>query len=283
MSHLLISIMMMCSLISLVFEITPHSVQAADPPTASTPKSASAIKEQAERELDAMRAKPKEFRTLITGVQIFLGRFGYGVGPFNGKLDEKTREALTVYQKKTGLAVTGDINFDTLQRLTEDDQVLNRIVPYLPPLQSRKDEADKWIDVQGSWMLKEGNNDDVLHTSRVTCMKEFQRCIVSTASLVNGSAPSLKVHTHVYDIGEWDENKIVSLPYDGEACTNSILRISKNPLVVTRFVVAQSSPGPCMKVKSEDYQFVLDNGPKIYQTLKTQKSAAIQQILQVTQ
>ncbi len=179
--------------------------------------------------------------------------------------------------------MTGDINFETLQRLTEDDQVLNRIVPYLPPLQSRKDEADQWIDVQGSWMLKEGNKDDVLHTSRVTCMKEFQRCIDSTASLVNGSAPTLKVHTHVYDIKEWDDNKIVSLPYDGEACMISILRISKSPLVVTRFVTAQSSPGPCMKVKSEDHQFVLDNGPKIYQTLKTQKSAAIQQILQVAQ
>ncbi len=283
MSHMIVSILMMFSLVSLVFDMTPHSAQAADPPTASTPTSASTMKEQAEEQLDAMRNKPKEFRTLITGVQIFLGRFGYGIGPFNGKLDEKTKQALTTYQKKTGLAVTGDINFETLTRLTEDDQVLNRIVPYLPPLQSRKDEEDKWVDVQGSWMLKEGNNDDVLRTSRVTCMREFQRCIDSTASLVNGSAPSLKVHTHVYDIKEWDDNKIVSLPYDGEACAISILRISKNPLVVTRFVTVQSSPGPCAKVKSEDRQYVLDDGPKIYQILKVQKSTAIQQILQVAQ
>jgi hypothetical protein len=239
------------------------------------------MKQKADQELDMLRKNPEEFRTLITGVQIFLGRFGYGVGPFTGKLDNATKQALTAYQKKTGLSVTGAINFETLQRLTEDDQVLNRIVPYLPPLQSRNEKWEKWIDVQGSWMLKEGNNDDVLRTSRITCMHEFQRCIDSTASLVNGSAPHLKVHTHVYDVKEWDDHKIVSLPYDGEACAISILRISKNPLVVTRFVTLQSGPGPCAKVKAEDRQYVLDDGPKIYQALKIQKSQAIQQILQV--
>jgi hypothetical protein len=132
-------------------------------------------------------------------------------------------------------------------------------------------------------MLKEANTDDVLHTSRITCMQEFQRCIDSTASLVNGSAPELQVHTHVYDVKEWDDNKIVSLPYDGEACVISILRISRNPLVVTRFVSLKSSPGPCAKVKPEDRQYVLDDGPAIYHALKVQKSKAIQQILQVAQ
>lgn len=239
--------------------------------------------EQANQELAALRKDPEKFRTLITGVQIFLGRFGYGIGPFSGKLDEGTKNALSTYQKNVGLPVTGDVNFKTLQRLTEDDQVLNRIVPYLPPFQSRDEKWETWIDVQGSWMLKEGNNDDVLRTSRITCMREFQRCIDSTASLVNGNAPYLKVHTHVYDVKEWDEHKIVSQPYDGEGCAISILRISKKPLVVTRFVTVQSSPGACMKVKPEDRQYVLDDGPKIYQTLKVQKSAAIQQILQVAQ
>ena len=283
MPHMIIAIFMMFSLCYFGFGFTPQSVMASGDSTSSAQKSASAMKQQADRELATLRKNPEKFRTLITGVQIFLGRFGYGVGPFTGKLDEATKQALTAYQKKTGLSVTGDINFETLQRLTEDDQVLNRIVPYLPPLQSRNEEWEKWIDVQGSWMLKEGNTDDVLHTSRITCMHEFQRCIDSTASLVNGSSPQLKVHTHVYDVKEWDDHKIVSLPYDGEACAISILRISKNPLVVTRFVTLNSGPGPCAKVKAEDRQYVLDDGPKIHQALKIQKSQAIQQILQVAQ
>lgn len=283
MPHMIVSILMVFSLFNLIVEFTPQSAWASDTPQATNSKPDTAMKQKADQELAMLRKNPKEFRTLVTGVQIFLGRFGYGVGPFTGQLDEATKQALTTYQKKTSLPVTGDINIETLQRLTEDDQVLNRIVPYLPPFQSRKDQWEKWVDVQGSWMLKEGNNDDVLRTSRITCMQEFQRCIDSTASLVNGSAPYLKVHTHVYDIKEWDDNKIVSLPYDGEGCAISILRISKDPVVVTRFVSLQSSPGACMKVKAEDRQYVLDDGPKIYQVLKVQKSAAIQQILQVAQ
>lgn len=239
------------------------------------------MQQQADQELATLRKNPEQFRTLITGVQIFLGRFGYGVGPFTGKLDDPTKQALTAYQKKTGLSVTGDITFETLQRLTEDDQVLNRIVPFLPPFQSLKEEWKEWIDVQGSWMLKEGNTDDVLHTTRITCMYEFQRCIDSTASLVNGPAPYLKVHTHVYDIKEWDDDKIVSFPYDGEACALSILRISKKPSVITRFVTRQGKPGICAKVKADDQQYVLKDGQEIYQSLKLQKAKAIQQILQV--
>jgi len=281
MSHLIVAILLLLTFSHLGFGLP--SAWAADAPVSPPKKSTLAMQKQAEEELANLRKKPEEFRMLVTGVQIFLGRFGYGVGPFTGQLDEATKQALTAYQKKTGLSVTGDINFETLQRLTEDDQVLNRIVPYLPPFQARNEDWKKWIDVKGSWMLKEGNTDDVLHTSRITCMQKFQRCIDSTASLVNGSAPQLRVHTHVYDVKEWDDHKIVSLPYDGEACAISILRISKKPLVVTRFVTLQSGPGPCAKVKAEDRQYVLDDGRQIYQALKVQKSKAIQEILQVAQ
>lgn len=283
MPRMIVVVLMLFSFCHLVLGFTPRSAWASDGPPAASPQAAWAMKQKADQDLAMLRKNPEDFRILITGVQIFLGRFGYGIGPFTGKLDEPTKQALTAYQTKTGLTVTGDVNFETLQRLTEDDQVLNRIVPYLPPFQARNEEWEKWIDVKGSWMLKEGNTDDVLHTSRITCMQEFQRCIDSTASLVNSSAPQLQVHTHVYDVKEWDDNKIVSLPYDGEACTISILRISKNPLVVTRFVSLKSSPGPCAKVKAEDRQYVLDDGPTIYQALKVQKSKAIQQILQVAQ
>ena len=68
------------------------------------------MQRQADQELAILRNNPEEFRTLITGVQIFLGRFGYGVGPFTGKLDDATKQALIAYQKKTGLSVTGDVN-----------------------------------------------------------------------------------------------------------------------------------------------------------------------------
>lgn len=239
------------------------------------------LDKKGQEELDALRKNPDEFRTLMTGVQIFLGRFGYGVGPYTGTLNQSTKQALKAYQEKSGLSQTGDLDFPTLKRLTEDDRLLNRVVPFLPPQTFHDQEWGRWVEVQGSWMLKEGNTDDVLQTSRITCMKEFKRCIDSTASLVNANVPQLKVHTHVYDIQEWDDANIVSAPYDGDACAVSILRISRDPQLVTRFLSLQSKPGPCANVQAEDRQYVLEDGPKIYQILRMQKSEAIQEILQV--
>jgi hypothetical protein len=254
---------------------------ASDKPGPGPQQPSTAMLQKAEQELAMLRQDPEAFRILITGVQIFLGRFGYGLGPFTGQLDQETQDALKAYQKKTGLPESGDIDFLTLRSLTEDDRVLNRIVPFLSPHTFRTQEWDQWVEVQGSWMLKEGNTDDVLSTSKITCMRKFNRCIDSTASLVNTDVPKLRVHTHVYDIKEWDKNKIVSIPYDGEACAISILRISKNPPMVTRFVSSQGSPGACAKVKANDQQYLLEDGRKIYQILKTQKNTEIQQILQV--
>ena len=256
--------------------VSPGSSQS--PPPSGT----RSLAEQGQQELDALRQKPEEFRTLITGVQIFLGRFGYGVGPYTGILDQSTKNALKAYQKKSGLSQTGDLDFPTLKRLTEDDRLMNRVVPFLPPQTFHDQKWEQRVEMQGSWMLQEGNTDDVLQTSRITCMREIKRCIDSTASLVNGSVPQLRVQTHVYNLKEWDEGTIVSTPYEGEACAVSILRISRNPPLVTRFVSLQEKSGPCANVKAEDRQYILEDGPKIYQILRMQKAEAIQEILQVS-
>jgi len=269
-----------------------HSTQtskpdSAPPSSASPPKkkvrskSAAAEQEQAKKDLEALRQNPEEFRALITGVQVFLGRFGYGVGPYHGKLDEQTKKALKAYQQHIGLEPTGDVDYATLKSLTEDDQVLNRVIPYLPPYAIKDGDWENVLEVQGSWMLKEGNTDDVLETSRIVCLKTLGRCIDSTASLVNTTVPNMSVHIDIYEIKEWDDDQIVSHPYEGEPCAVSILRIFRKPLMVTRFVSTISNPSTCRNVTAADYQYLLEDGPKIYQILKTQKAKAIQEILQV--
>ncbi len=258
----------------------------AQPSSDTTPEKADSgpsatDQEKAKKELEAIRQKPDEFRTLVTGVQVFLGRFGYGVGPYHGKLDQQTQDALKAYQRHIGLEATGDIDYATLKSLTKDDQVLNRVIPYLPPYAIKVGDWERVVEVQGSWMLKEGNTDDVLETSRILCLKSLGRCIDSTASLVNSTVPMMKAHTDIYEIKEWDDNQIVSHPYEGEPCAVSILRVFRKPVLVTRFVSTHSNPSTCRKMKPADYQYVLDDGPKIYQILKTQKAKAIQDILQV--
>lgn len=261
----------------------PAQTPSADPSKKTGTNTSVADQEKARKELEALRQKPEEFRTLVLGVQVFLGRFGYGVGPYHGTLDQQTKNALKAYQKHIGLEPTGDIDYATLKSLTQDDQVLNRVIPYLPPYAIKAGDWENVVEVQGSWMLKEGNTDDVLETSRILCLKTLGRCIDSTASLVNSTVPTMRAHTDIYDIKEWDEHQIVSHPYEGEPCAVSILRIFRKPLMVTRFVSTHSNPSTCRNVKSADHQYVLEDGPKIYQILKTQKAKAIQDILQVKQ
>src|SRR3982750_4650883 len=60
-------------------------------------------------ELDKLRANPKERRRLIMAAQMLLGRLGYGVGPFDGRFDDKTRRALLYYQQTNRLSGSGEL------------------------------------------------------------------------------------------------------------------------------------------------------------------------------
>lgn len=59
-------------------------------------------------ELNKLRANPKERRRLIMVAQMLLGRFGYGVGPFDGRFDDKTRRAIKYYQESNQLGGRGN-------------------------------------------------------------------------------------------------------------------------------------------------------------------------------
>ena len=162
---------------------------------------------KAQKELKALKTRPKEYRVLVLGVQIFLGRFGYGIGPYTGVVDEKMKTALRTYQQYVGLPETGEIDFLTLKHLTEDNQTLDQPLPFLPKIAFHFENWDKAIQVQGTWTRDSGLTDDAIQTSRISCFKEQKNCIESTAVMLNSNVPVLEVLTHVYTIKEWDENQ----------------------------------------------------------------------------
>src|SRR5262245_50560961 len=56
-----------------------------------------------------------ETRWVIFLAQYTLATLGYGIGPFTGVLDEKTRDAVGEYQKVNGFTATGEPwEFNTL-------------------------------------------------------------------------------------------------------------------------------------------------------------------------
>ena len=238
---------------------------------------------KAQKELKALKSRPKEYRVLVLGVQIFLGRFGYGMGPYTGVVDEHMKKALRTYQQYVGLPETGEIDFLTLKHLTEDNKTLDQPLPFLPKATFHFEQWDKAIQVQGTWTRDSGLTDDAIQTSRISCFKEEKNCIESTAVLLNGNVPVLEVLTHVYTIKEWDEEQLVSAPYDGEPCTISILRMNRKQQTITRFAAYQQTEGMCAKVKTEDVQYHLVNGPQVYLNLKQQKAEDTKRILRVSE
>ena len=247
------------------------------------PTSLTAEELKGQKDLEALRTRPEEYRVLVLGVQIFLGRFGYGTGPYTGKMDDKTQDALRAYQRHAGLQETGDINYHTLTRLTNDNKALDQPLPFLPPAAFHLDQWDTAVQVQGTWARKSGPTDDAIHTSRIYCFREQRNCIESTALLLSGNVPILDVLTHVYAIKEWDEEKLLSKPYDGEPCTTSIIRINREGKSVTRFTAYKEGKGVCAKVKTEDVQYQLVPGPQVYLKLKQRKAEATKRILRVAE
>src|SRR5690242_2349869 len=76
------------------------------------------------KNLDKINATPQERRRLIVVVQMLLGRFGYGTGPFDGRFDDKTRRAVKYYQETNKLPATGELDYQTLKRLTDDSSAV---------------------------------------------------------------------------------------------------------------------------------------------------------------
>jgi hypothetical protein len=70
--------------------------------------------------IEQSRSDPTKWRFIVVRVQMALGRFGYGIGPFDGLLDEKTRRALREYQAYNALSPTGAIDPQSFMKLEED-------------------------------------------------------------------------------------------------------------------------------------------------------------------
>ncbi len=63
------------------------------------------------------------FTALVLAAQRNLAALGLYDGPANGRYDRKTRAAITAYQKRAGLAVTGRPDQKTLDHMQFDQQV----------------------------------------------------------------------------------------------------------------------------------------------------------------
>jgi peptidoglycan hydrolase-like protein with peptidoglycan-binding domain len=182
-------------------------------------------------QLDKLRANPKERRRLIMVVQMLLGRFGYGAGPFDGRFDDKTRRAVKHYQEFNKLPGTGELDNRTLKKLMDDAGGLDQLPVQLPPSVFLDETWDTSVSATGTWTIVDGRQARPLQTTYIECNRKGKSCVESTAMVQESNQLVLTVDHE--DVERWNDQEIVTKPKDRH-CVTETLRLSRSQKSVTR-------------------------------------------------
>ena len=213
---------------------------------------------------------------LVLSAQMALGRFGYGTGPFDGKMDDKTRRALQEYQRYNTLPVTGAIDCETFIVLTDNIESLERQLVFLPPYIFFGDT--QFVMAQGTWTLVNDEQAWPLQTTTIHCHRKWNHCIESTAIVADGERLSLELN--YYEVERWDNLEIVTKPR-GLACVRYTLRLSLSQRTVTGLRMTKPAAEGCEFIGKQDIQLRLDNGTEIWRELDTAHSKAIGRVMRL--
>ncbi|MEC4674151.1 MAG: peptidoglycan-binding domain-containing protein [Nitrospirota bacterium] len=231
---------------------------------------------------DLKKNRPEEYRVLVLGVQIFLGRFGYGVGPYTGEFDDLTKNALRHYQHDVQLAETGDLDYNTIKHLTDDNKVLDRFLPFLPKFLLQDEDWDQEVVAQGTWAMEKFTANEAIQTTTVKCHHTENRCIETTARLTADHTPFLISEANEYLVEAWGETEIITKPTSSEPCVTRSLRLNRHDKTVSLQATVHKTPtGLCSRVQAGTLQFQLADGAQIYLAIKQQKATDTKRILRV--
>ena len=151
--------------------------------------------EQVRREDPAAYEK---FRASLTYVaESFLARLGYCVGPLGGTLDENSKTALRLYEKRSKIPVTGNpLSFETQKQILSDLQKIdNKPVP-LKFLHLYADDWDQgFVAAQGTWTVVGKKVAHPEQTSKIECYRSRGICIEGSATLFSGSSRNLRANS----------------------------------------------------------------------------------------
>jgi hypothetical protein len=195
---------------------------------------------------------------------MLLGRFGYGVGPFDGRFDDKTRQAVKYYQESNRLPGTGELDYRTLKQLTDDAGWLDQFPLQLPPFVFLDQTWDVTVSATGTWTLVNGRQILPLQTTHIECNRKWQYCTESTAVVGEGNQVVLTVEHH--EVERWDDQEIVANLKDRD-CMTDTLRLSRSGKTVTR-VRTPTVSEPCRRSDSQNVTFRLESGIKVWTDLK---------------
>ncbi|HVE14317.1 MAG TPA: peptidoglycan-binding domain-containing protein, partial [Elusimicrobiota bacterium] len=229
---------------------------------------------QAEEEMSAAISEGwMKDKGIIAGMQSQLGRFGYGVGPFNGVMDSNTVRALKAYQKHKGLPETGKLDVATNEGLMHDDFVLQHPPIRTPEKKSfQKDEHRKLIQISGRWSDPKERAYPV-SLSDIVCFKDKNLCFDAEATMLGPT--QLRCWHVVWDVASWNSTEIVSKPQDIGDCYTRTLRIK---LTEESATILTSPTGNCGG--TEEHSSTLVDGDSVWGPLADEYRSQKKSILQ---
>lgn len=247
---------------------------------------------EAERQ-KLQRDNPKEYenqKTILNfATQLLLARLGYGVGPFDGTLNESFQTTLRKYQKNRGIPETGDpLSFETMEQVRADFETMDYEPIDLPPLFFHQEDWDSgFVSAQGTWTIANEKQAWPEQTSKIECVKDSRTCREAAASisrgLGGGESPRLSVNTETYEIERWDQHEIVTKPLDTLfGCVRYVLRLNRLQKSVTGIRSTISNKGLCKGSEAGEKHLVLMDGFKIYWDLLQESRAKQRKLLLVT-
>jgi hypothetical protein len=234
------------------------------------------------------KENPKEYeevkRTYVFMAELVLATLGYGMEPFDGILDEKTKNALRTYQKKRNIPETGDpLSFDTVNQLIADTNTIEHHPIYLPGLHVFTDFWDNgYVSASGTWVLINHKMGEPERTSKINCDKNMNTCTEVIAIIGGeGSSRRLSIDINTYEIERWDKDEIVTKPL-AFVCVHYLLRINRLQKSVTGIRSTISDKDVCKVVELKEMYMVLTDGSKVYSELLQERQKKWRQLLNIS-
>lgn len=234
------------------------------------------------------KSRPAEFeqakRVFALAAQQLLARLGYGVGPFDGVLDEKTAAALRAYEKARGIPVTGDpLSFETVERVRQDTAILDQRPPYLPRRSVFTDLWDRgYVSASGTWTITGEEQAWPEQSSRIDCHRQTGLCTEATAILTaQDGHRSLSLDVDTYEIERWDEHEIVTKPLQF-GCARYVKRITRLQKAASGIRSTTATDGPCKGMDQSEKYLVLADGFDVYWRLQNAQQQKWRELMLVS-
>ncbi len=225
------------------------------------------------------RCMPEFQKFMLIGAQMGLGTLGYGTGPFNGILDDKTKRAIKAYQQNRGLSATGELDLATSDKISADIKTVNADPPHLPPFLFTDAMWDQYVSAEGTFVIEGEKQGMPLQTSKITCWRSWNACVEATASIFPSDWSIINVDMDFHEIERWDEHEIVTKP-DDKLCVRYSMRISRMQKSVAK-LRSTIDQGPACKgiVENRDFEINLVGGSEAEKGLDEQKLKKLRELI----